>query len=148
MNNAELSKQFLCLAPGALDIKDLKNQGQGIKIVNKLAVDGPVELPGLQIIDGYSRQGACLAGRIISETGGSFCTEIAIDIRPSQCPGYELFEGFGAVFFSTTPVILSLSHASMISIFTLLGSLIFISRVQDTSWPVIGDFTSFQPTTM
>lgn len=148
VDDGQLFQELPGLAPGAMDIEDLKDQGQGGEIINKLAIDGPVELPGLQIIDGYSRQGACLARRIVSELGRPPLACIAVDIGPSQCPGYELFEGFGAVFFSAALVILSLSQASMISSFTLLGSLIFISRVQDTSWPVIGDFTSFQPTTM
>jgi len=44
MNHYQFFQHFFCLAPGALDAVYLKDQGEGVKIVNKLRVDGLIQL--------------------------------------------------------------------------------------------------------
>jgi len=134
-----------------VQILDLEDQGQGVKVVHELVVDFAVQVPGPAVLLGESGQRAGLAGRLIAELGGPGLARLAVDIRPAQGPVYELPEPF--VFFSAPsarlfPVMESVSQASSTATFTLLGSLSLFSRVQGTSSPVVGDFTSFQSTTI
>lgn len=133
-----------------MQILDLKDQGQGVKVVHELGVDFAVQVPGPAVLLAEVGQRACLAGRLVAELGGPGLACVTIDIRPAQGPGYELPEGF--VFFcpsSGPPLVMeSASQASRISILIELGSLSLFSRVQGTSSFRTGDLTYLQSTTM
>ena len=133
-----------------MQILALEDQGQGVKVVHELVVDFAVQIPGPAVLLGEFGQRARLARRRVAELGGPGLARLAVDLGPAQGPVYELPEPF--VFFCPVsdagPVMESASQASSTATFTLLGSLSLFSRVQGTSSPVVGDFTSFQSTTI
>jgi len=146
MDHNQFFKHDLRLISGALDIINLKHQGKGLEIIHKLCIDNMIEGPDLIVAIRNICNGAPLAFRLRAEILPDPLAMCTIKLRKANPIRDECLEVRYVFFFpSGFPVLMeSASHASMICTLTEPGSLFFIAFVHSTSWPVSGDFISFQ----
>lgn len=105
-------QRLLCFSPGALDPENLKNQRERVKIMDKLRVDGLVQLPDLLIRRRQYRQITIFTVRLYPVDLQYFITPGTVLFRIVESKFYKLSELVVLVFFSD--VTESASHASVI----------------------------------
>lgn len=99
VDEAELCQELPRLPPGAVNIVDLKDQGQGMKIVNELATDVTIELPDFLVFLRNIAQRTIYARRFDAVGFEVFLALLTGFFRVVEPEFNEVLELLKAVFF-------------------------------------------------